>query len=273
MNKLKLLAALLANPKEVITLGLAAVAKKKIEVDYKQLNHNKHNITQLPTIDLLDLIPGFQGTIHSFTYLNGPTMPTMIIMLKSLAQRLPDCSYLELGSFRGENIVNVADVAKECTSVTLSPAEMKAMGFAEGYLTNDRIFSRNNPKITYHLGNTLTFDFSSLNKKFDLISIDADNTYSSILQDTKSAFSVLKNDSSIIVWHNYATDMEEQGIRQDILAGILDGIPAEFHKHLYHVSNTICAIFIRGNFPTTMIKFPSYPTKVFELNVVAKKYD
>ncbi len=272
MKKLKLLAALLSNPKEVITLGLAAVAKKKNDTDYQKQNRNKHNIVQLPTIDMLDLIPGFHGTIHSFTYLNGATMPTMIIMLKSLAQRLPDCSYLEMGSFRGENLVNVADVAKDCTSVTLSQAEMKAMGFAEGYLTNDRIFSKDKPNITHHLHNTLTFDFSTLHKKFDLISIDADNTYSSIRQDTRSAFSLLKDDNSIIVWHNYATDMEELGIRQDILAGILDGIPSEFHRHLYHVSNTICAIFIRGSYPTTMIKFPCYPTKIFNLSLEARKF-
>ena len=271
MTKLKLLKTLLSNPKEIIALGLAAVARKQSEINYEKKNLEKYNLSQLPTVDIMDLIPGFSGSIHSFTYLNGVSMPTIIVMLKCLAQRYKDCSYLELGSFRGESIANVADVAKDCTSVTLSPQEMTAMGFHEGYLKTDRIFSINRPNITYHLHNTLTFDFSTLNKKFDLISVDADNTYSSVLQDTQNVFKLLKDEHSIIIWHNYSTDLENGGVRQDMMAGILDGTPPEYRGNLYHVSNTICAIFIRGKFPSTFLTFPSFPTKTFNVTIEGKK--
>jgi len=267
MKKIKLLTMLLSKPKQVVTLGLAALVKKQNEINYEKRNLEKYSLSQLPTLDIMDLIPDFSGSIHSYTFLNGGSLPTIVLMLKCLAQRFRDCSYLELGSFRGETIANVADVAKECTSVTLSQQEMTAMGFHEGFLKLDRIFSINKPNITYHLHNTLTFDFSSLNKKFDLISIDADNSYSSILQDTQSVFRLLKNENSIIVWHNYSTDVENGGVRQDVLAGILDGTPPEYRGNLYHVSNTICAIFVRGDYPSSFVTPMSYPTKAFNVSM------
>lgn len=192
-------------------------------------------------------------------------------MLKCLAKRFEGCSYLEIGSFRGENMANMADVAKDCTSITLSPEEMTTMGFDKGFLKVDRMFARDKTNVTYHLHNSLSFDFSTLNKKFDLISIDADNTYESVMKDTQNVFKLLKDGNSIIVWHNYSTDMENGGVRQDFLAGILAGTPPEFRKNIYHLSNTICAIFIRGHFPTSTVRFPSYPTKTFNVTVEAKR--
>ena len=267
MKKLKLLKILLSHPKEIIVLGLAAITRKQNEINYEKRNLEKYSLSQLPTLDIMDLIPGYGGSIHSYTYLNGGSIPTIVLMLKCLAQRFKDCSYLELGSFRGETIANVADVAKDCTSVTLSQEEMTAMGFHEGFIKLDRIFSLNKPNITYHLHNTLTFDFSSLNKKFDLISIDADNSYSSILHDTQTVFKLLKDEKSIIIWHNYSTDLENGGVRQDVLAGILDGTPPEYRKNLYHVSNTICAIFVRGDYPSSFVMPMSYPTKAFNVTM------
>ncbi len=269
MNKIKLLKTLFSHPKEIIALGIAALARRQGEVDYQRRNLEKYNLSQLPTVDMLDLIPGYSGSIHSFTYLNGSSMPTIILMLKCLAERIDHCSYLELGSFRGESIANVADVANDCTSITLSGKEMTEMGFDAGFLKLDRIFSKDNPKITYHLHNSLTFDFSTLNKKFDLISIDADNSYDSIVKDTRNVFKLLKNDQSIIVWHNYSIDIENGGVRQDVLAGILDGTPPEYRDNLYHVSNTVCAIFVRGKYPSTILKFPSYPKKTFNVKIEA----
>jgi hypothetical protein len=271
MSKLQLIGTFLANPRSVITLGIQALNKKNNEINYEKKNFDKYKLTQLPTLDILDLVPDMQGSIHSFAYLNGASMATIIVMLKSLAKRFKSCSYLEVGSFRGENITNVADAAADCTSVTLSPQEMTTRGFPPGFLDVDRIFSKDKPNITYHLHDSQTFDFSSLNKKFDLISIDADNSYSSILQDTKTAFSLLKNDDSIVVWHNYSTELENDDVRQDVLAGLLDGTPPQYHANLYHVSNTICAIFIRGKFPTSIINFPSVPTKTFNVSIEAKK--
>jgi hypothetical protein len=53
--------------------------------------------------------------------------------------------------------------------------------------------------------------------------------------------------------------------------GILDGAPAGERKRLYHVSNTLCAIYTRGAFATSMVEHPAVPNKVFSVRVSARK--
>ncbi len=190
-------------------------------------------------------------------------------MLKSLAKKFDACSYLEIGSLRGESLACVADVAIDCTSVTLSDQEMRDFNFDEGYIRVHGVFSKGKDNITTYRHNSQTFDFASLNKKFDLIFVDGDHTYNGVLQDTKNVFKLLKDEHSIIVWHDYGFDVEK--VRHEVLCAILDGTPEEYHSNLYHVSNTICAIFTRGKFETSFTKNLSYPNKIFEVEVKANR--
>jgi hypothetical protein len=118
--------------------------------------------------------------------------------------------------------------------------------------------------------NSQTYDFDQLNKKFDLIFIDGDHSYEGVLTDTINSFKIRKDKSSIIVWHDYGNSPEK--VRHSVLAAILDGVPREFHKNLYHVSNTLCAVYIENRkFDTSFTKFPTYPNKVFSIRVSAEK--
>jgi hypothetical protein len=54
------------------------------------------------------------------------------------------------------------------------------------------------------------------------------------------------------------------------LAGILDGAPEHLKDNLYHVSNTMCAIYINKKLKTTAPDFPLKPTKVFKLSLKVK---
>jgi len=67
------------------------------------------------------------------------------------------------------------------------------------------------------------------------------------------------------VWHDYAYNPEK--LRPEVLAGILDGIPAAFRKYLYHTSNTMCAIFIRQNFSLSVLESPIKPDKIFKVKI------
>ena len=75
----------------------------------------------------------------------------------------------------------------------------------------------------------------------DILFIDGDHHYESVKSDTKNAFSLLKDENSIIVWHDYGNNPSD--IRWDVLKGILDGTPSDKIKNLYRVSNTLCAIY------------------------------
>lgn len=97
-----------------------------------------------------------------------------------------------------------------------------------------------------------------------------DHSYEGVLNDSKKVFSLRKNEKSIIVWHDYGSSTEI--VRHTTLKAILDGIPKDKHHNLYHVSNTMCAIYIEKiDLLTYYTKFPSFPNKVFSLKIRAKK--
>jgi hypothetical protein len=200
--------------------------------------------------------------------MNGSSRSVDLAFLKAMARKRPGCRYLEIGTLRGESIVNVAEIAGECVSVSLSDEDMKQRGWPINYLKNNGLFLKNVPNLRRIGHDSSTFDFSTLGK-FDFVFVDGDHSYEGVLADTRSAFSVLRDENSIIVWHDYG--MEYEAPRWSIMAGILDAAPPDKRPHIYHVSNTLCAIYTRGEFATSFMVHPSVPTKVFTVRVSASR--
>jgi predicted O-methyltransferase YrrM len=265
MNKKEGLKILLNNPIGVIMDGIRIQEQNYFRKKVLKV----FGIKQLPTIDILDLFPNLEETVHPYSFLTGTSLITDIVLLKMLARCYKDGSYLEIGSWRGESIANVSDVMMDCVSVTLSEEEMRHKNYSDDFIKVHGIYSKDK-EISQIGHDSKTFDFKVLNKKFDLIFIDGDHSYEGILNDTEKAFSLLKNENSVIVWHDYSIGTED--VRHTTLKAILDGIPKSEHKYLFHVSNTMCAIYLRrNNFNTTYTKFPSIPNKKFSLHVKAEK--
>ena len=105
---------------------------------------------------------------------------------------------------------------------------MLRMGLAKEYVGLHRFFSKNFKNVEHIQQNSSTFDFKTLNKKFDLIFVDGDHHYEQVKQDTENVFNLLRNENSIIVWHDYLYDSGE--IRFEVLAGILAGCPSKTRK-------------------------------------------
>lgn len=134
---------------------------------------------------------------------------------------------------------------------------MLEMGLSQGFVDLHGLYSKGVNNITEILANSRTFDFDRLGKQFDLIFIDGDHTYEGVLNDTKKTFNLRKDSSSVIVWHNYGFLMET--VRPSVLKAIMHGIPKEKHKNLYHVSNTMCAVYIENkNFKNLRNKIPHF---------------
>ena len=218
----------------------------------------------LKTVNIADFI-STEEEIAPYSFLEGSSLPTDFALLKSLCRSTQAKDYLEIGTWRGESVANVAPLVQQCYSLNLPDDTMRASGMDEAYIGMHRFFSKDIPNVTHIQADSQSFDFSSLKKKFDVIFIDGDHHTSSIINDTKNAFLLLKDENSVIVWHDYGLGTETT--RFNVLAGILDGCPASAIPHLYRVSHTLCAIYTQKEIKSRSIKPNSTPSYFFNVNL------
>lgn len=219
----------------------------------------------LPTIDILELLPGLEETISPYSFLDGAASPIDMAILKGLARGIPDCHYLEIGSLRGESVANVAAVASRCVALSLPPGRMKELGYSDDLIRSHHFYSRTIANVTHVEHDSQTFDFSTLGMKFDLVFIDGDHYDASVRRDTINAFQVLRGRNSLIVWHDYAFTPGQ--VRWSVLSGILEGMPEDKRRHLFHISNSQCAIYSYQHFASSSPVQPEMPDKSFAVSI------
>ena len=262
-------------------------AKDKIRVDVREANNgcsfnvyddahlsknrviNRYGLALgLPEISLLDIMDPFNEQVEWYSYLGGASRAIDIALLMALARRYENCRYLEIGTFRGESIANVAKIASTCFSISLSEQEMRQKNLPAKFIDQHFMFCQDKKNIHVIRHNSQTFDFSYFTEPFDLIFIDGDHTYQGIKKDTENVFSLLKDDDSVLVWHDYTLSLDT--IRWTTLAAILDGSREEHRSHLYHVKNTMCAVFMKQMMQAKLEGRFSSPDKLFSVNIAAE---
>ena len=219
----------------------------------------------LPTVLLVDLSASDKMLVSPFAFLEGGSLPTDLALLKILAQKKSDCTYFEIGTWRGESVANVASVAKQCYTLNLSSQQMQQLGLSKDYIELHEFFSKNLTNVQHLYGHSHVFNFEPYRKKIDLVFVDGDHHYESVLKDTKTAFSLLKDDQSMLVWHDYSQGPEM--IRYEVFRGIWEGTPVEKRKHLYKVANTQCAIYYPFAVNTKKVLYPQKPECSFEVEL------
>jgi len=225
----------------------------------------------LPQLDLLDLFPSFDESVTPYAFLEGGSTTIDLALLKALARRYERCRYFEIGSWRGESIANVASVAGECISLSLSEEEMRQAGWGGRYLATARFFSRDLKNVVHIGHDSRTFDYTPYLGTCDLVFIDGDHSYDGVRSDTANAFRLLRDERSVIVWHDYMRTSEED-VLWGVVAGLLDGAPEHARRNLYHVSNTLCAVYIQGDFRTAPAVVPAIPDKAFEVKITGRRF-
>ena len=240
-------------------------------VPYDRKNHviRKYGLHNgIKEIDILDLFPDFNETIEPFSHLYGTSLPIDLAILKLFAKRFNECTYIEIGSWRGESLANLSPVCRKCTSISLSDDEMRKIGLSEDVIKMQRFYSKNLSNVEHLTGDSTKFDFSKIGK-FDLIFVDGDHRYEAVKSDTANAWNLRKNEQSIIVWHDYTEQYEH--INWEVLAGNLDGSPADMHGQIYHISNSLCAVYLPFAIASYDQKYPAYPNKSFSVSISGKK--
>lgn len=240
---------------------------------YEEKNELVPNVTPFKEIDLFDLVEE-NIEIYPVSFLEGGSSVLDFVLLSGLAKKINKCCYLEIGGWRGESVCNVAKYAKKCVSISLSPEE--ARNHFSRSVSSDAIRENmyfyvkqgcdKNIEVIYE--NSYRFNFDTLNETFDIIFIDGDHSYEGIFGDTKKALTLLKNEKSLLVWHDYTKNGNER-IRGTTYKAITDAIPKDQHGYLYHVCNTACAIFLREEVKNSHAHepYPKIPKGYFKAKI------
>jgi hypothetical protein len=225
----RVLMTLITNPRSI-----TRVINRENEM--KRRVNNRHRIEEgLPIKNILSLVPNLTDfTVRPYLFSYGSTLSIEVAMMKGIAHQIPECRFLEIGTYRGETAANLASVCKEVVTVDMDKEAGK--------------FCRGISNVKQVIDDSITMDWKRLGK-FDLIFIDGNHSYIGVKADTENALCILK-EGGIIVWHDYTMRfrLEIEGrdhIRWEVLAAILDGVPKDDHKHLSYISNTMSVVFCK----------------------------
>lgn len=216
-------------------------------------------------IALDQLFPNFSGHLDTVAFLDGGSMITDLLLLKNACLQFENCKYFEIGTWRGESIINLVDAANDLNTLDLGDEDFKSFNLPQEYANAHGFFIKNNIKIKQHLGDSTKFNYIGLNQKYDVIFIDGNHEYDFVVSDTKNVFKHLVHEKSIVIWHDYAYSPEK--IRYEILNAILESTPSEKKEYLYHVENTMCAIYIPEKFQTNLMKTYENPRRTFTVDI------
>ena len=266
MSKLKKLfkgiTALLKDPSKInLVIDNPEIHKQVVHEKFPQFKEG------LPLVDIQEFVPSGIA-VSPYLFLEGGSMVTDLALLRGLARTFDNGSYFEIGTWRGESAANVANEGMKVTTLNLSADEIRQLGYEEVYINEQDSLSKNLENVLHIKGNSLNFDFSPYHGMFDLIFVDGDHHFEAVKKDTQAVLPLLKNEDSVIVWHDYAHTPDNT--RWDVFRGILEGIPSTDHKHLYHVSNSMCAVYFRGKINTTPLKYKQIPAHIFDVNLQYK---
>lgn len=253
---------LLKNPKTILRVLHPSNTESQQEVIRKYgLKYG------LPIVTLGAFDTPTPHTVYPYLFLEGGSLPTDLYLLAQLAQGSKDGVYFEIGTWRGESVLNVAPYVSEAYTLNLTEEEMRRRGASEEYISQSGmlIAASNFPHVKQLYGNSLEFDFRHWHGKCDLVFIDGDHHYRAVVSDTLKCLPLLKDENSILVWHDYGYSPEE--IRWDILLAILDAIPPGSHKYLYHVAHTKCAIFTQKPLKGLLKGRPLRPEQLFRVTL------
>jgi hypothetical protein len=205
------------------------------------------------------------NSVEPVSFLEGGSMVTDYLLLAAVSKKLQKPVCFEIGTWRGESTLNIARFAKHVYTLNLSPVELKKQGADNIYADMQGSLCKGVENITQLWGNSRTFNFDQYEGMCDMVFIDGDHHYENIVNDTRIAFHLLRNEESIIIWHDYGQGTET--VRWEALLAIMDGTPKEKRKHLYSVNNTLSAIYFPYPVESFTATFPQKAETLYKVTV------
>jgi predicted O-methyltransferase YrrM len=214
------------------------------------------------------LLPA-RNRLSCIAFLDDSSSVLDLLLLRSLASRFPGCRYLEIGTFRGESALAVADVCSRVVTLSLADETMLERQHDRSFVAAHRVFSSGHPRIEHLFGDSRVIDVSAYEAWADLLFVDGDHSYDGVANDTSRFWSVRRSDDSPVVWHD--AFFSPLTPRWEVLAGILSALPAAYRSNLVHVSNTLCLAWLPDAAQLPTVERTYVPRIAFsvELNLCA----
>jgi len=210
--------------------------------------------------------PGPYELSH-YTFTPWSPTPLEYALIQGLARRFLPCHFLEIGSLRAELLANLNGVVESSTGVTLSKEDLARMGFDKPVVDTNMMFAGDVKNLRLIYADSKSYDFSELPRTFNLAFIDGNHLYEFVKSDTENVLSVCAPES-VMVWHDYVL-ADHTTIHWEVFAGILDGLPRETWKRLYHVNNTTCAVLLPATWEVRAHEHVFYPERVYSITITA----
>ena len=223
----------------------------------------------LPVVRMGQLIDAESVTLEPMTFLDGGSLPTDMMLLAGLAERIPGGAYFEVGTWRGESVSVVASRVRECHTLCLPDSRMREMGMHERTIESHLLFSERLGNVTHWRADSREFDFTEPGRKFDLVFIDGDHHYDVVKQDTEQVFRHLVHERSVVVWHDYGFHPDK--VRFEVMSAILDGAGKGRAGSIYHVAHTKCAIYTGERMDARKADFPVIPEEYYRVGLERKQ--
>jgi hypothetical protein len=234
-------------------------------------------LRRIHEVKLTDLVQLAEIYLETVTFRAGGSSVPDYLLLTGLCQQYPACKYLEIGTFLGESIANVASFCEHCVSLSLSDEQfVETEQLVAQARQVSRMFSKSLPNVKHFYGDSTQYDFGQISERFDVIFVDGCHDYSAVASDTANAIKLLRNDESVVVFHDAKNAYNE--IEPEVMVGIHDGLPPDWRNHFYTVANTLCAVATKrpmSPFERISLKKNPYakPSLKFELTVGIKEID
>lgn len=253
------------DPRELARLTIA----RPEELDRRYEAEARELFGELPrAVPIEALIGQDLGTLETFSFLDDTSTVLDLLLLRGLTRRRPSSRYFEIGTFRGESAVAVADVASEVVTLSLSDDQMLSLGADSSFLAAHRVFSDSNPKVRHIFADSSTFDVTPFLDWADVLFIDGDHARPAVENDTRRFLPVVRRGTGVVVWHD--AFLSPLRPRWEVLAGIGAALSVNQRKNLVHVANTLVVALIPGADTIPTIELSYVPKTVFSVAVTTR---
>lgn len=211
----------------------------------------RHGKTSLPLISIKDLVSVFPSGDFESTVtvksdlMNGSSPVNDYYFLCLLAKALNIKAYFEIGTWVGISAANIsgntsADTKIYTLDIPHDHPEIKIFNIPPeifGY------YSKSCANVTHLKADSMYFDFSEYQNKMDLVFVDGNHSFDYVVSDSRNALTLLRDDKSVLTWHDYILGGE---LNKNVLCGILEGMPADEHKHIFYLEQSNMAVYSRS---------------------------